>query len=103
MIDLEEREVAHTAFSSHWFASEQLVEETRCTNWMCAQAGGDSRCAPGPRQLLEESIRELSALVHRSEASEAFGRWAIESINSAGCWHICRTVSKLQLLSFFFV
>ena len=45
----------------------------------------------------------LSALVHRSEASEAFGRWAIESINSAGCWHICRTVGKLQLLSFFFV
>ena len=58
MIDLEEREVAHTAFSSHGFASEQLVEEIRCTNWMCAQAAGDSRCAPGPCQLLEESIRE---------------------------------------------
>ena len=103
MIDLVEREVARTALSSLWLASEQLVKETGCTNSMCAQAGGDSLCAPDPSQPLEESVRELSAHVHCSEASEAFGRWVIESTSSAGGWHVDRAVGKLQLLRFFFV
>ena len=65
---------------------------------------GKGLLAARPRPSLRDlESWKLSALVHRSEASEAFGRWAIESINSAGCWHICRTVGKLQLLSFFFV
>ena len=63
MIDLVEREVARTALSSLWLASEQLVKETGCTNSMCAQAG-DSLCAPDPSQPLEESVRELSAHVN---------------------------------------